>query len=118
MSTISTSEPTTKTTDDLIQTQDGNAESAPNSDNNKTPSELSVAQKVRMERNRQRALLLRSSRLTVHPYAPPPGTEGVAGKKVHVGGARMVDSGGGFFIDEEELDEQVLTAADLPQQPG
>lgn len=99
--------------------EEKNAESSTNPDKNKnTANELSVAQKVRMERNRQRALLLRSSRLTAHPYAPPPGAEGVVGKKVHVGGARMVDSGGGFFIDEEEQDEHVLTAADLPEQPG
>ena len=82
-------------------------------------TELSVAQKVRMERNRQRALLLRSSRLTAHPYAPAVGTDGVTtGKKVHLGGTRMVDSGGGFFVDEEEQNEHVLTASDLPQEPG
>lgn len=110
------SQSTSSLTDDVIKTPEENAKSA--IENNKTTNELSVAQKVRMERNRQRALLLRSSRLTAHPYAPPPGAEGMTGKKIHVGGARMVDSGGGFFIDEEEQDEQVLTAADLPQQPG
>jgi len=75
--------------------------------------ELSVAQKVRMERNRQRALLLRSSRLTSHPYASE------EAKTVHVGGSRVVDSGGGFFIDEDENEEEELVnAADLPKQPG
>jgi len=84
-------------------------------ENNKKKNELSVSQKVRMERNRQRALLLRSSRLMSHPYAPPE-SDGV-GKAVHVGGSRVIDSGGGFFIEEED-EEEVLVAADLPQLPG
>lgn len=80
------------------------------------PSQLSVAQKVRMERNRQRALLLRSARLTAHPYQVP--DQGAAAEKtVRVGGSRVIDTGGGFFMEEEE-EEEPLTAADLPQQQG
>ena len=97
----------------------GENEKTENDSGNTATNDLSVAQKVRMERNRQRALLLRSSRLTAHPYAPAKEGGASSGKKVHVGGSRMVDSGGGFFIAEEEQQEEMfLTAADLPQQPG
>lgn len=81
----------------------------------KDETSLSVAQKVRMERNRQRALLLRSSRLTSHPYN---NQSSETSKMVTVGGSRMVDSGGGFFVDEDALDAEVLNAADLEQEPG
>ena len=36
---------------------------------NEEPAQLSAAQRARIERNRQKALLLRQSRLQAHPYA-------------------------------------------------
>lgn len=85
---------------------------------NAEENSLSVAQKVRMERNRQRALLLRSARLTSHPYQQQQESSESSSKTVNVGGSRMVDSGGGFFVEEDALHAEVLDAADLVQEPG
>ncbi|KAI5630476.1 DNA repair protein complementing XP-A cells isoform X1 [Silurus asotus] len=54
---------------------------------------------AKIERNRQRALMLRQSRLANRP----PAAEGATSAKI----AKTIDSGAGFFIeDEEEEDEQ------------
>ncbi|XP_043236538.1 DNA repair protein complementing XP-A cells homolog [Amphibalanus amphitrite] len=64
-------------------------------------SPLSRAQKAQIERNRQRALMLRQARLREHPsQAALDG--GCDGRVLRVQGTRLVDSGGGFFIDESE----------------
>ncbi|XP_052796367.1 DNA repair protein complementing XP-A cells homolog [Mya arenaria] len=57
---------------------------------------LSAAQRARIERNRQRALLLRQARLQSHPYATD-----ALGNRVK-GPPREIDTGAGFFIEEEE----------------
>lgn len=84
-------------------------------ENNK--HEISVAQKVRMERNRQRALLLRSSRLTSHPYNNDTQAGNKShGQRINVGGSRVVDSGAGFFVEENDLVEE--QEIELVQEPG
>ncbi|XP_061577920.1 DNA repair protein complementing XP-A cells [Cololabis saira] len=57
--------------------------------------ELSAAMRAKIERNRQRALMLRRARLASRPEGPAPA-------KV----CRTTDSGAGFFIEEEEDGEQ------------
>ncbi|KAL7856291.1 hypothetical protein AOLI_G00198950 [Acnodon oligacanthus] len=57
---------------------------------------------ARIERNRQRALLLRQARLA---RAAPPAGDGATAAKV----VKTIDSGAGFFIEEEEEDSEQRT---------
>ncbi|KAG9337108.1 hypothetical protein JZ751_029776 [Albula glossodonta] len=84
---------------DLLQKEDSGAKSEP----------LSAAMRAKIERNRQRALMLRQARLANRPYSVP---EGGTCAKV----AKTIDSGGGFFIEEEE--EEVQTAKRVVQMPA
>ncbi|KAJ8272024.1 hypothetical protein COCON_G00108830 [Conger conger] len=63
----------------------------------KTSEPLSAAMRAKIERNRQRALLLRQARLANRP-------EGGTCAKV----AKTIDSGAGFFIEEEEDEAQTV----------
>ncbi|XP_032218220.2 DNA repair protein complementing XP-A cells homolog [Nematostella vectensis] len=72
-------------------------------------TKLSSTQRARIERNRQRALLLRSSRLSSRPY---PDREAKSSHGEGSGGiSRVVDTGGGFLLDPEDEEE----ACGLPQ---
>ncbi|KAL1023610.1 hypothetical protein UPYG_G00043480 [Umbra pygmaea] len=64
--------------------------------------DLTPAMRAKIERNRQRALMLRQARLASRPSA---GESGGTLAKL----AKTVDSGGGFFIDEEEEEEEQKT---------
>lgn len=78
-------------------------------------SPLSDKQRARIERNRQRAILLRNARLTSHPYlsknsdssrkneANSSGSSQAAGGTS--GGTRLIDTGGGFLLDADEHSE-------------
>lgn len=68
----------------------------------KTCEPLSAAMLAKIERNRQRALMLRQARLANRPYSVP---EGGTCAKV----AKTIDSGAGFFIEEEEEEAQAVT---------
>jgi len=70
--------------------------------------DLTTSQKARIERNRQRALLLRASRLAAHPYADADRAKHVVGG----GGSKAVDTGGGFLLEE---DEEEITAEFEPE---
>uniref|UniRef100_A0A1A8MEF5 Xeroderma pigmentosum, complementation group A n=1 Tax=Nothobranchius pienaari TaxID=704102 RepID=A0A1A8MEF5_9TELE len=59
--------------------------------------ELSAAMRAKIERNRQRALMLRQARLASRPLSS---VEGATSAKV----SKTIDSGAGFFIEEEEGD--------------
>uniref|UniRef100_A0A3Q3EV44 Xeroderma pigmentosum, complementation group A n=1 Tax=Labrus bergylta TaxID=56723 RepID=A0A3Q3EV44_9LABR len=63
--------------------------------------ELSAAMRAKIERNRQQALMLRQARLASRSLSA---VEGATSAKV----SKTIDSGAGFFIDEEEeaLEEQ------------
>ena len=63
-------------------------------------AQLTDAQRAKIERNRQKALLLRQARLAKMP-AGGGGEEGFAGGKKDEKMTRVVDSGGGFLIEEE-----------------
>ncbi|XP_064193609.1 DNA repair protein complementing XP-A cells [Anguilla rostrata] len=67
----------------------------------KTCEPLSAAMRAKIERNRQRALMLRQARLANRPYSVP---EGGTCAKV----AKTIDSGAGFFIEEEEEEAQAV----------
>ncbi|KAJ8247418.1 hypothetical protein GJAV_G00246160 [Gymnothorax javanicus] len=71
---------------------------------------LSAAMRAKIERNRQRALMLRQARLASRPYSVP---EGGTCAKV----AKIIDSGAGFFIEEEE-EEEKQTVKKVVQQPA
>ncbi|XP_059619888.1 DNA repair protein complementing XP-A cells homolog [Phlebotomus argentipes] len=86
---------------------------------------LTDAQKARIDRNRQKALYLKSAKLVAHPYAKS--VEEGEKSVIKIQGSRFVDSGGGFLIEEEiapsggdsssqpEASEDVIdNAIDLP----
>ncbi|KAG8595189.1 hypothetical protein GDO81_001443 [Engystomops pustulosus] len=71
---------------------------------------LPAAVRARIERNRQRALMLRQARLASRPY---PTGEGISAVKAP---SKTIDSGGGFFIEEEETKEKNVEA--IVHKPG
>ncbi|XP_044295429.1 DNA repair protein complementing XP-A cells [Varanus komodoensis] len=73
---------------------------------------LSAAMRAKIERNRQRALMLRQARLATRPY-PSPG-EGSSKVKAP---PKIIDTGGGFFLEEEEKDEE-HAAEKIVHPPG
>lgn len=64
-------------------------------------TQLSDAQRAKIERNRQKALLLKQARLAKMPTVPTEGEGGFWGAKKNEKMTRVVDSGGGFLIEEE-----------------
>ena len=62
---------------------------------------LTPAQFERSERNRQKALLLRDSRLSKKPYSDP--------KRQAKARKEEIDSGAGFLIDPDEEEERERT---------
>lgn len=73
--------------------------------------ELSAAMRAKIERNRQRALMLRQARLASRPSSA---VEGATSAKV----SKTIDSGGGFFIEEEEAGEDEQKTKKVVHQPG
>ncbi|XP_067839428.1 DNA repair protein complementing XP-A cells [Heptranchias perlo] len=66
---------------------------------------------AKIERNRQRALILRQARLASRPY-PPVDPGGNIAKLA----PKVIDTGGGFFLEEEE--EEVHEVNKVVHQPG
>ncbi|RMX45385.1 hypothetical protein pdam_00000843 [Pocillopora damicornis] len=80
-------------------------------DLNMAERKLTDAQKARIERNRQRALMLRNARLSNRPYPEMKLRDGDASKANSSSEApatisRVVDTGGGFLLDPEEDESQ------------
>uniref|UniRef100_A0A8C3SCU4 XPA, DNA damage recognition and repair factor n=1 Tax=Chelydra serpentina TaxID=8475 RepID=A0A8C3SCU4_CHESE len=73
---------------------------------------LSAAMRAKIERNRQRALMLRQARLAARPY---PATPGQGSAKVKAP-PKIIDTGGGFFLEEEEEEEHKVEK--IVHQPG
>lgn len=73
--------------------------------------ELSAAMRAKIERNRQRALMLRQARLASRPLSA---VEGATSAKV----SKTIDSGAGFFIEEEEDGEEEQRTTKVVHQPG
>ena len=91
-------------------------------DLNMAERKLTDAQKARIERNRQRALMLRNARLSNRPYPEMKLRDGDASKanSSSEGSAtisRVVDTGGGFLLDPEE-DESQGERNNLVREPG
>lgn len=80
-------------------------------DTNDTVKDLSASQRARIERNRQRALLLRQSRLQAHPYATD-----ALGNRVK-GPAREIDTGAGFFIEDDGENDKTSVDVVHPEGP-
>ncbi|XP_069092653.1 DNA repair protein complementing XP-A cells isoform X2 [Pleurodeles waltl] len=70
---------------------------------------LPAVLRAKIERNRQRALMLRQARLSSRPYPGP--SEGIS-KPL----PKIIDSGGGFFLEEE--DEEEHQVGKVVHQPG
>ncbi|XP_047000024.1 DNA repair protein complementing XP-A cells [Schistocerca americana] len=66
--------------------------------------ELTDAQKSTIERNRQKALLLKKARASAHPYSK--NEKGSPEKNtIKVQGTRYIDTGGGFLLEEKAAEE-------------
>ncbi|XP_015187906.1 PREDICTED: DNA repair protein complementing XP-A cells homolog [Polistes dominula] len=77
--------------------------------------EMKQELKDRAERNRQKALLLKKSKVVVHPYNKEENNESSTGRAIKVQGKRVVDSGGGFLIEEnDELENEMLNIVTQP----
>ncbi|XP_020294357.1 DNA repair protein complementing XP-A cells homolog [Pseudomyrmex gracilis] len=82
-----------------------------NGDDTETDKQL----KERAERNRQKALLLKKSKVVTHPYKRENG-DSTSGRSLKVQGQRVIDSGGGFLIEEDdELEREMLRIATEPE---
>jgi len=84
-------------------------------DNDETDNKLTAFQKAKIERNRQRALLLRQARLQAHPYKR---TDTVGNSVVIVQNSKLIDTGGGFLIDENDLNEEQSRPVNIVQDPA
>lgn len=73
--------------------------------------ELSAAMRAKIERNRQRALMLRQARIASRPLAAE---QSATLAKV----CKTIDTGAGFFIEEEEGLEEKQAANRVVHQPG
>ncbi|XP_065174304.1 DNA repair protein complementing XP-A cells homolog [Atheta coriaria] len=63
--------------------------------------ELTQEQKNRIEKNRQKALLLKKSKLVSHPYAKTCDAVSIDKAIIKVGATKYKDTGGGFLLEEE-----------------
>ncbi|CAD1476715.1 unnamed protein product, partial [Heterotrigona itama] len=69
----------------------------------------------RAERNRQKALLLKKSKIVSHPYIRSEDGDSTKSASFKVQGQRVIDSGGGFLIEEsDELEEEMLKITSDP----
>ncbi|GJQ67810.1 hypothetical protein Trydic_g21099 [Trypoxylus dichotomus] len=76
---------------------------------------LTEGQQYRIRKERERALMIRRSRLTVHPYN---NTDVVSIDKstIKIGSARFRDTGGGFLVEEEpeRVEEPIPIVVEQP----
>ncbi|XP_028411272.1 DNA repair protein complementing XP-A cells homolog [Dendronephthya gigantea] len=81
-------------------------------ENSEAKAALTDQQRARIERNRQRAVLLRNARLAKHPYASKASnnkerSEAILGVTTS---SRTLDTGGGFLLD---IDDQIEAEKEL-----
>ncbi|XP_071507134.1 DNA repair protein complementing XP-A cells homolog [Diadema antillarum] len=93
------------------------ASSCASSESPSNKSKLSAAQRAKVERNRQRALLLRQARLSARPYPEGKGDKsGASGRSEPVlRTGRVIDTGAGFLLEEGDETPQEVTVI---QEPG
>ncbi|XP_006815218.1 DNA repair protein complementing XP-A cells homolog [Saccoglossus kowalevskii] len=85
-----------------------NVDHIDDTDDTPSKSKLSDAQRAKIERNRQRALLLRQARLASQPYSKgkPMRRDGKAEvSSVTRSSGQVLDTGGGFLLEEDQEDE-------------
>ncbi|GBP25162.1 DNA repair protein complementing XP-A cells homolog [Eumeta japonica] len=76
-----------------------------NSSESKSDMILSTAQRARMERNRLRALALRDAKLVPQAISAVANcTSNTEGSVIRLGGARLLDTGGGFLLNADADD--------------
>ncbi|XP_017888226.1 DNA repair protein complementing XP-A cells homolog [Ceratina calcarata] len=81
--------------------------------NNNDPIKDSQHFKERAERNREKALMLKKSKIVSHPYKKGETGNSVKGKTLKVQTQRIIDTKGGFLIEEnDELEEQMLNVVE------
>nr|XP_022920986.1 DNA repair protein complementing XP-A cells homolog [Onthophagus taurus] len=80
-----------------------------------TEEELTEQQKQRIKKNREKALLLKKSRLTTHPYAKQE-VVSIDKTTISIGAVKYKDTGGGFLLEEhpEKEPEPVKLVEDNP----
>ncbi|KAG8014434.1 DNA repair protein complementing XP-A cells-like protein [Nibea albiflora] len=88
----------------------GRDAAGPGSEQSPKP-ELSAAMRAKIERNRQQALMLRQARLASRSLSA---VEGATSAKV----SKTIDSGAGFFIEEEEDGEEEQRTRKVVHQPA
>eukprot|EP00057_Strongylocentrotus_purpuratus_P008093 XP_011662567.1 PREDICTED: DNA repair protein complementing XP-A cells homolog isoform X1 [Strongylocentrotus purpuratus] len=77
---------------------------------------LSAAQRAKVERNRQRALLLKQARLSARPYPEGRGSKSTGNAEMLLKTGRVVDTGAGFLLEEGDGDP--LDMVLMPKEPG
>jgi len=111
--------------DDGIQIVDKTTHTEEATSSTSNSKELTGFQKAKIERNRQRALLLRQARLQAHPYKKfcltfiifkstksnllfiaLSSDSSAEHSVIRVQNSRLIDSGGGFLIDEQDLQRE------------
>ncbi|XP_066985073.1 DNA repair protein complementing XP-A cells homolog isoform X2 [Macrobrachium rosenbergii] len=89
-------------------------------DNVKEKVALSPAQKARIEQNRQKALLIRQDKINRRtPYIKPKENNDEGKKVIRINETKLIDTGGGFFIEEEEIpDDDMIAAMKMVNEPA
>nr|CAG4642951.1 EOG090X0KP6 [Evadne anonyx] len=111
---LSVVEPTASSSQDCTEQGNTSAETI-DSGSNENQDKLTAFQKAKIERNRQRALLLREARLQAHPYKR---TDTVGNSVVIIQNSKLIDTGGGFLIDENDLNEEQSKPVNIVQDPA
>ncbi|KAK9723145.1 XPA protein C-terminus [Popillia japonica] len=84
-------------------------------DSSQHDSSLTEAQKDRIRKGKERALKIRQSRLTAHPYNSGD-VVSIDKTTIKIGATKYKDTGGGFLLEEESenKDEEVPIVEDTP----
>lgn len=82
---------------------------------NNSPIKLTKSQLERIEKNKQRALILKQSRLVSHPYSK---NEVVSIDKttIKIGATKYKDTGGGFLLEEIDEDDDLMPVITKTQE--
>ncbi|XP_011500076.1 PREDICTED: DNA repair protein complementing XP-A cells homolog [Ceratosolen solmsi marchali] len=68
----------------------------------------------RIEKNKERALLLRKAKVVSHPPKRTDNQNGITGKVIKVQGQKVIDSGAGFLIEENDDLEAAMCSINPP----
>lgn len=83
---------------------------------NNSPIQLTQSQLERIEKNKQRALILRQGRLVSHPYSKHEVAK-IDNSTIKIGTTKYKDTGGGFLLEETEENENLMPAITKTQEP-